>query len=57
MDDDDDYKVGDFLEVRISDDGYDYFIEKVEENNYKNTKSPYDSFKALVKIEQIAESE
>jgi len=58
MDDDDDYKVGDFLEVKIGADGYDYFIDKVTEDDpYKNTKSPDYSFKALVKIVKIAESE
>jgi len=60
MDDDDDYKVGDFLEILISDDGERSF-EKVESpgNEYTTnyTRSYPTSFKALVKIEKIAKPE
>ena len=52
---DDKVKVGDFLQVEISDDGYDRSIEKVEEGDYKNNRSYHASFKALVKIVEIAE--
>ena len=54
------YEVGDYLEVSISDDGYDKSVEKLEkeealeklnnENEYK--KSPWASLKALVIVEE-----
>ena len=61
MDDDDrtnfdKAEVGQFLEVRISDDGSSKMIERLEnEGEYKNTRGYMDSFKALVQIVEIAE--
>jgi|SaaInlV_150m_DNA_6_1039752.scaffolds.fasta_scaffold33648_3 hypothetical protein len=52
---DDDIKLGDYLEIRISDDGYDISVEKVNPAEYKNQKGRYVSSKFLVKVEQIAD--
>ena len=49
-----DFEVGSFLEISVSDDGYDHTIDKIEPGNYRNTRGPYTSFKALVKIMQVA---
>jgi hypothetical protein len=53
---DDEIKVGDFLEIEISDDRRSHSIEKIDdpESEYRNTRGPYTSFKALVKIMQVA---
>jgi len=51
----DDVKPGDYLEITISDDGYDKSVEKVSPAEYENTRSPYTSLKVLVRIEQVAE--
>ena len=55
-DDDNEFKVGDFLEIEISDDRRSHSIEKIDdpESEYRNTRGPYTSFKALVKIMQVA---
>ncbi len=45
---------GDYLQVSISDDGYDIGVEKINPAEYENTKSPYHSLKALVRVEQVA---
>mgnify|MGYP001474278471 CR=1 FL=1 len=45
---------GDYLEISVSDDGYDVGVQKVNPAEYQNTKSPYHSLKALVKVEQVA---
>ena len=45
---------GDYLEVVISDDGYDISVRKINPADFQNSKSPYASLKALVKVEQVA---
>lgn len=45
---------GDYLEVVISDDSYDISVQKINLADFQNTKSPYTSLKALVKVEQVA---
>ena len=48
--------VGNFLEIRISNDGRSKMIEKLEDKvEYKNTRGYMNSFKALVQIVEIAE--
>ena len=49
-------KVGDFIEVTVSDDKTERSIRQTTEKEYDNTKSVYSSFKALAKIIQIAKT-
>ena len=53
---DESINVGDFVEISISNDGYDVSAEKVDPNEYENTKSPYRAFKGLAKIVKVAET-
>jgi len=46
---------GEYVEIMISDDGYETSVSKVDPSSYVNTKSPYTSFKCLAKIEIVAE--
>ena len=46
---------GDYLEVGISDDGYDTVVKKIDPSLYENKRSYVYSFKALVRIEQVAD--
>ena len=52
---DDDIKPGDYLEIVVSDDGYDKSVEKVNPAEYENRRGAYVSFKVLVKVEQVAD--
>ena len=54
---DDEFAVGQFVEVTISDDGYDKDIEVVKEEEFNPTRSGYTSAKFLAKIVQVAEVE
>ena len=47
-------KPGDYLQVSVSDDGYDMSVDKVDPAEYENTKSFYQSLKVLVRVEQVA---
>ena len=49
-----DLEVGSFLEISVSDDGYEHAINKIEPDNYRNIRGPYTSFKALVNVIQVA---
>ena len=49
-----DISPGDYLEISVSDDGYETGVRKVSPSEYQNTKSIYHSMKALVKVEQVA---
>ena len=53
--DDEDIKPGDYLEVMVSDDGYETSAEPIQPAEYKNQRSYSTSFKALVKVEAVAE--
>jgi hypothetical protein len=52
-----DAKAGDYVEIDISDDGYDKSVDLVNPNDYDNTLSPYMSVKFLAKIVQVAGEE
>ena len=54
---DDEFAVGQFVEVTISDDGIDKDIEVVKEEEFNPTRSGYTSAKFLAKIVQVAEVE
>ena len=47
------WKAGDYLEVSISDDGYETNVKKINPSNF-TPDLDYKSFKALVKIEKVA---
>ena len=49
-----DISPGDYLEISVSDDGYETSVRKVSPSEYQNKKSIYHSMKALVKVEQVA---
>ena len=51
---DDEFAIGKFVEVTISNDGYDKDIEVVEEADFNPTRSGYTSAKFLAKIVQVA---
>ena len=48
------YSPGDFIEIRISDDGHETSTEKIDPKYYKNTRSPYAGAKMLAKVVQVA---
>ncbi len=51
---DENLKPGDYVQISMSGDGYDVGVEKIDPSEYSNTKSPYQGFKALAKIEKVA---
>ena len=53
----DEFAVGKFVEVTISDDGRDIDVETVEEADFNPTRSGYTSAKFLAKIVKVAEVE
>tara|TARA_R100001509_G_C4805205_1_gene194487 strand:- start:336 stop:575 length:240 start_codon:yes stop_codon:yes gene_type:complete len=53
--DDEEFSEGKFVEITISDDGYDKDIEVVEEADFNPTRSGYTSAKFLAKIVKVAQ--
>ena len=47
-------KVGDYVEIEISDDGYDKSIELIDPKEFKPSLGNYTSVKLLAKIESVA---
>ena len=54
---DDEFAVGQFVEVRISDDGYDVDVTVVKEEEFNPTRGYTTSAKFLAKIVKVAELE
>ena len=50
-------KVGDYVEIEISDDGYDKSIEIIDPKDYRPGHGVYTSIKLLAKIESVAGQE
>ena len=52
-----DAKVGDYVEIEISDDGYDKSIEIIDPDDFDSALGQYTSVKLLAKIESVAGGE
>ena len=50
-------RVGDYVEIEISDDGYDKSIEIIDPKDYRPERGAYTSIKLLAKIEAVAGEE